>query len=136
MTCVIARVCRPPEPFLVVLYSPHRSSPEFYECVASNGASQQPVCLLTHHDVFQLSKDTTGRMTTPVEMELTLVESGARKDLLDAALEQCAALGVNADAARNASDDTVPRCMPAPIKSHVSGHLFFLLSFCTLLAVM
>ena len=50
------RVCLPPEPFLVVLFSTLHSKPEFYECVTVNGRRHLDFALSTCHDVIQLSR--------------------------------------------------------------------------------
>jgi len=50
------RVCLPPVPFLVVLFSTVHSKPEFYECVTVNGRRQVDFALSTCRDVVQLSR--------------------------------------------------------------------------------
>jgi len=54
--CFCFRVCLPPEPFLVVLFSTLYSKPEFYECVTIDGRRHLDFALSTWHDVIQLNK--------------------------------------------------------------------------------
>ena len=50
------RVCLPPQPFLVVLFSTLHSKPEFYESVTVSGRRHLDFALSTCHDVIQLSR--------------------------------------------------------------------------------
>lgn len=53
---MLFRVCLPPEPFLVVLYSVLCSKPEFYECTLESGTPHMDYTLAACHDVIQLNK--------------------------------------------------------------------------------
>ena len=48
------RVCVPPEHFLVVMYSPLHSKPEFYEFSTCDGKPDLQVSLFTSHTVLTL----------------------------------------------------------------------------------
>jgi len=50
------RVCLPPEPFVVVLFSTLHSKPEFYECVTVDGRCHLDFALSTWQDVIQLNR--------------------------------------------------------------------------------
>ena len=82
-----ARVVSPPEAFLVLLYSPVRSKPQYYECVTSDGATRQSFSLSSCHEVVQLPKNTLTRNGSPWQMELVTVENGDKMDAFEAALE-------------------------------------------------
>ena len=54
MDLVNFRVCVPPEHFLVVVYSPLHSKPEFYEFSTCDGKPDLQVSLFTSHAVLTL----------------------------------------------------------------------------------
>ena len=54
MNLVNFRVCVPPEHFLVVVYSPLHSKPEFYEFSTCDGKPDLQVSLFTSHAVVTL----------------------------------------------------------------------------------
>ena len=51
----IFRVCSPPEPFLLVLYNPTHSRPEFYECSTATGTSKMSFNLFTGYEPVHLN---------------------------------------------------------------------------------
>lgn len=55
-TAIYSRICSPPEAFLLVLYSPVHSKPEFYEIVTVSGKSTMDFDLLTGYEVVSISK--------------------------------------------------------------------------------
>jgi len=50
------RVCSPPDPFLLVLYNPTHSKPEFYECTTVNGDNKMTFDFYTGFEAVQISK--------------------------------------------------------------------------------
>ena len=50
------RVCSPPEPFLLLLYNPTHSKPEFYECSTTTGSSTMTFDIYSGYEAVQLSK--------------------------------------------------------------------------------
>lgn len=49
-------MCVPPESFLLVLYNPMHSKPEFYEVVTSTGSGQMNFDLFNGYEVINLPK--------------------------------------------------------------------------------
>jgi hypothetical protein len=53
------RVCSPPDPFLLVLYNPSHSRPEFYECSTATGSNKMTFDFYSGYEAVQISKVTT-----------------------------------------------------------------------------
>lgn len=50
------RVCSAPDPFLLVLYNPSHSRPEFYECCTTTGDNKMKFNFYTGYEAVQISK--------------------------------------------------------------------------------
>ncbi|WAR23533.1 STIL-like protein [Mya arenaria] len=117
------RVCSPPDPFLLVLYNPTHSKPEFYECCTASGDSKMSFDFYTGFEAVQINKAGLGS-TDEVVVELSAVKDGAKLDLFRDAVQQTANSGHN-ESRRSISPDPVsneditPRIKPAPHQSRL-----------------
>ncbi|GFO10718.1 scl-interrupting locus protein [Plakobranchus ocellatus] len=106
------RVCAPPNEFLLVVYTPLHSRPEFYQCCPTSGTSNL---------LFQLSFVIYQALSTPchnfTEVELAPVEEGNKLELFDAAKAEHGLERSRNDADLvnvSAPEDIEPRCVPKP----------------------
>ncbi|XP_046563984.1 LOW QUALITY PROTEIN: SCL-interrupting locus protein homolog [Haliotis rubra] len=114
------RVCSPPEGFLVVLYSPLHSRPEFYECNTNTGNNKLNFDLYGGYEATNLNTGAVSLQNGLLECELTSVQQGKKREVFDAALthtkqsmsEVCPQTQEQERGA--GSEDIVPRSMPAP----------------------
>ena len=72
----VFRMCIPPEPFLLVVFSPLHSRPEFYECTTTDGRRSLSFDLSSCHDVIQLGKVSVG------DQSFITFEFGYKKQIL------------------------------------------------------
>lgn len=72
------RVCEPPEPFLLVLYSPLHSRPEFYECTTRTGKAELDYSLYSACDRLQLP---TVSIMEQFDADKSAVLSSVRKSM-------------------------------------------------------
>ncbi|KAK3609062.1 hypothetical protein CHS0354_011327 [Potamilus streckersoni] len=115
------RVCSPPEPFLLVLYTPLHSKPEFYDVTTTSGNSKLTFDLYTGYDAFHLNKNDTSTQEM-LEIDLTSVQNGPKRDLFDTAYENFLTKIVRDDSLKSESshatsigpDDIMPRSQPTP----------------------
>ncbi|XP_067679252.1 SCL-interrupting locus protein homolog [Haliotis asinina] len=114
------RVCSPPEGFLVVLYSPLHSRPEFYECNTSTGNNKLNFDLYGGYEATNLNTGAVSLQNGILECELTSVQQGKKREIFDAALthskqpmsEMCPQ--TQEQERGTGSEDIVPRSLPAP----------------------
>ncbi|ESP05316.1 hypothetical protein LOTGIDRAFT_227950 [Lottia gigantea] len=114
------RVCCSPDNFLVVLYSPLHSKPEFYECGCRTGNSELDFDLHTGYEASNITKNSRNSGIIPIE--LNNVKVGPKREVFDAALNvfnrnRNSNKDSNIDSKSNGPDDTVPRLTPAPLVS-------------------
>ncbi|KAL3868960.1 hypothetical protein ACJMK2_041705 [Sinanodonta woodiana] len=115
------RVCSPPEPFLLVLYTPLHSKPEFYDVTTTSGNSKLTFDLYTGYDAFHLNKSDTST-DEMLEIDLTSVQNGPKRDLFDTAYENFLTKIVQDDSLKSESshatstgpDEIMPRSLPTP----------------------
>lgn len=112
------RICSPPEPFLLVLYSPVHSKPEFYELSTMSGTSKMDFDLLTGYEVVSISKSNNPNAT--FDVDLNTVKNGHKRDVFDGALhrfsESCPS-SESTPKSTPSSDEITPRNIPAPHRS-------------------
>ncbi|XP_060072335.1 SCL-interrupting locus protein homolog [Ylistrum balloti] len=111
------RICSPPEPFLLVLYSPVHSKPEFYELSTMSNTSKMDFDLLTGYEVVSISKSNNPNAT--FDVDLNTVKSGHKRDLFDGALHRFSESSSEEPTFKSApvSDEITPRNIPAPHRS-------------------
>lgn len=116
------RVCSPPDPFLLVLYNPTHSKPEFYECSTSTGSNNMTFDFYTGYEAVQISKNSMGNNET-IEVELNLIQEGHKFELFREAV-LCSTSDSGLDVSKRSvspdqisHDDITPRLKPAPHKS-------------------
>ncbi|XP_033737226.1 SCL-interrupting locus protein homolog [Pecten maximus] len=112
------RICSPPEPFLLVLYSPVHSKPEFYELSTMSGTSKMEFDLLTGYEVVSISKSNDPNAT--FDVDLNTVKNGHKRELFDGALHQFTESSSSGELTQKpapTSDEITPRNIPAPHKS-------------------
>ncbi|VDI21550.1 SCL-interrupting locus protein [Mytilus galloprovincialis] len=118
------RVCVPPESFLLVLYNPMHSKPEFYELVTSTGSGQMNFDLFNGYEVINLPKTMTSGNQT-IEMDIGAVDGGQKKEKFDGAIHLLKSQkstrqeDVPVSSAVSVPDEMTPRNMPAPHKSQL-----------------
>ncbi|XP_064617151.1 SCL-interrupting locus protein homolog isoform X2 [Liolophura sinensis] len=117
------RVCEPPEPFLLVLYSPLHSRPEFYECTTRTGKTELDYSLYSACDRLQLPAFGYNGEVKFTEFDTSQVTNGPKIDPFTAAQE-----AVKQELSRKAEkdaptsenafvlsmEDITPRAMPSP----------------------
>ncbi|XP_071119027.1 SCL-interrupting locus protein homolog [Haliotis cracherodii] len=114
------RVCSPPEGFLVVLYSPLHSRPEFYDCNTTTGNNKLSFDLYGGYEATNLNTSSVSLQNGLLECELTSVQQGKKRELFDAALTHCkqpmseVCPQTQKEERGTGSEDIVPRSMPAP----------------------
>ncbi|XP_041358779.1 SCL-interrupting locus protein homolog [Gigantopelta aegis] len=114
------RVCCPPEQFLLVLYSPTHSKPEFYDVITSTGDSKLDFDVFTGYEVANIAKTVTSISSGIIDCDLSPVVSGPKREIFDAALSEFRALGPGENSTRKTplcntvSDDILPRSIPTP----------------------
>ncbi|KAK3090600.1 hypothetical protein FSP39_012998 [Pinctada imbricata] len=117
------RVCTPPEPFLMVLYNPVHSRPEFYEVSTSSGSSKMEFELYSGYEVVSLPKMATCSSQNMIGFDISAVENGKKRDIFDGALHEFGSAmpetPSNGKLANSGSDEITPRSRPAPHKSQV-----------------
>ncbi|XP_052257477.1 SCL-interrupting locus protein homolog isoform X2 [Dreissena polymorpha] len=117
------RVCSPPDPFLLVLYNPTHSKPEFYECCTAKGDNKLTFDLCVGYDALQINKMSAGS-TDILELDLKSVTEGQKQEQFMSALAHVASSSQN-ESRRSlspdpvSSDDITPRLKPAPYKSRL-----------------
>ncbi|OWF46210.1 SCL-interrupting locus protein homolog [Mizuhopecten yessoensis] len=112
------RICSPPEPFLLVLYSPVHSKPEFYEISTASGTSKMDFDLLTGYEVISISKSNNPNAT--FDVDLNSVKTGHKRELFDGALHRFSESSSSdkpASTSAPVSDEITPRNIPAPHRS-------------------
>ncbi|XP_005099234.1 SCL-interrupting locus protein [Aplysia californica] len=113
------RVCMPPSEFLLVLYTPMHSRPEFFQCCSASGNSNFQFQLCTGHDVGNMTKSLSSRSDNFAEVELETVNSGAKIEMFDAArvkhgLLQSMQVRRESGGGGSVPDDIEPRAAPTP----------------------
>ncbi|KAK7101216.1 SCL-interrupting locus protein homolog [Littorina saxatilis] len=116
------RVCTPPEGFLLVMYTPHHSKPEFYEVSTTSGKPDLEFDLYTGYEITSLNKKSSGPDPSVIDWELSPVRNGPKRELFDAALEGLKfakddgqkSSRDSASPALSTSEDIMPRMTPAP----------------------
>ncbi|KAL4236878.1 hypothetical protein ACF0H5_005264 [Mactra antiquata] len=116
------RVCSPPDPFLLVLYNPTHSKPEFYECSTTSGSNKMSFDYYTGYEAVQINKNSMGNNET-VEVDMTLLREGNKYELFQEAVLSSSNDSGLETSRRSLSpdpvshDDITPRLKPAPHKS-------------------
>ncbi|GFS20293.1 SCL-interrupting locus protein [Elysia marginata] len=111
------RVCMPPNEFLLVVYTPLHSRPEFYQCLSTSGTCALQFQLRSGHEVTNMTKALSAPCSSFTEVELDAVEVGTKLELFDAAkaehgLDLSKADVTNGNMSR--PEDIEPRCVPTP----------------------
>ncbi|KAK6172016.1 hypothetical protein SNE40_018419 [Patella caerulea] len=111
------RVCSPPENFLVVLYSPLHSKPEFYECGTKNGTSGLDFELHCGYEASNMARNVKNPNNGVISMDLNRVQVGPKREIFDAALNvfsrnRCADKSI---VKSSGPEDMEPRLTPAPL---------------------
>ncbi|XP_074640259.1 uncharacterized protein LOC141898316 [Tubulanus polymorphus] len=119
------RVCAPPDPFVVVVFSSLHSKPEFYECLPvatsdENIAGNLKFELNAAHEKINIDKD-----FSPVVLELNKVERGPSQKMLMTAADQLKSLSmkeyeVNPTPEKTMFDEIMPRLTPSPHQTKAS----------------
>ncbi|RUS73358.1 hypothetical protein EGW08_018877, partial [Elysia chlorotica] len=111
------RVCLPPNEFLLVVYTPLHSRPEFYQVLPTSGTCDLQFQLRTGHEVTNMTKSLSAPSQNFTEVELDAFEGGTKMQLFDAAKAEHG-LDLSRTDLRNGNtsmpEDIEPRCVPTP----------------------
>ncbi|XP_061168007.1 SCL-interrupting locus protein homolog [Saccostrea echinata] len=120
------RVCAIPEPFLLVLYSPLHSKPEFYDVTIQNTDGKPQFDLFSGYEVVSLAKTKTNSSQNSVELELSATKTGKKRETFDAALHEFSSFrpslkktAVEVPVSAAELEEMTPRSRPAPYTSQV-----------------
>ncbi|XP_048761311.2 SCL-interrupting locus protein homolog isoform X2 [Ostrea edulis] len=120
------RVCAGLEPFLLVLYSPLHSKPEFYDVRMQNTDGKLQFDLHSGYEVISLPKTITNSSQNSVELELSAAKTGKKREIFDAALHEFNCLrssskkeNINMPASAAELEEMTPRSRPTPCASQV-----------------
>ncbi|CAG5121121.1 unnamed protein product [Candidula unifasciata] len=109
------RVCAPPEEFLLALYRPLQTRPEFYQCASSFGDSCLQFGLSTGHKTINMDKVLASPSSGDfVEVEMGLVEDEQKREIFDAAKQQHSNSVFVKDPGFAGQEDLEPRSAPVP----------------------
>lgn len=111
------RVCLPPNEFLLVVYTPLHSRPEFYQCSPTSDSCDFQFQLRTGHEVTNMTKALSAPSQSFTEIELDAVEGGTKMELFDAAKAEHGLDISKTHSSRvreNGPEDIEPRCVPTP----------------------
>ncbi|CAL1534439.1 unnamed protein product [Lymnaea stagnalis] len=108
------RVCLPPDDFLLIIYSPLHSRPEFYQCVTNSGNTNLDFELFSGYEVANIVKALSNPSEGFTEFELRPADVRSKMEMFDAAKAKHSMLLLEKGMSCGMTDDIEPRSAPTP----------------------